>query len=310
MERLSRREFLKRSAVAGALALDRNLAAREPNISFPTPPRERLSVTTWPFRAYMDSPSNRFRDPSKPGMDLIQFATMVSNRFGIHNINPLSFHFASTDAAYLTRFREALEKQRVHLVGLELGGGRFYDPDPRERQEAVGYGKKWIEIATIVGAPYVKPQINEPHRLRPNVDRAAETYGALAEYGARKNVVVDMENDDPVTQDPFFIARVIEKVSNPYLRALPDFGNSAVKGPQFNAKALTVMFQHAYNMCHVKNKIEGEHGHIYDVDISKAFAIAKASGYYGYFSMEYDMDSGDPFSATLKLVQETLRYLS
>lgn len=310
MEGLSRREFLKRSAAGGAgtLALGGNLSAREPDISFPTSPRERLSVTTWPFRAYMDSPSNRFRDSSKPGMSLIQFAAMVANRFGVHNINPLSFHFASTDGVYLTQFRKALEKQQVHLVNLELGGRAFYDPDPQQRREAVEYGKKWIDIAGILGAPAVKPQIREP--LRPDVDRAAQTYGAVAEYGARKNIVVDMENDDPVTQDPFFIARVIEKVGNPYLRALPDFGNDAVKGPQFNVKALTVMFQHAYNMCHVKGKIEGGHGRVYPVNITKAFAIAKVSGYHGYFSMEYDMDSGDPFSATQKLIKETLQNLS
>jgi sugar phosphate isomerase/epimerase len=314
MKSLSRREFLKRATAAGGgaltLAFNQGLTARQPHIPFPTSPRDRLSVTSWPFRAYIDCPSNRFRDPSKPGMDLIQFAAMVANRFRIHNINPLSFHFASTGASYLARFRHALDKQRIRLVGLELGGRRFYDPDPQLRREAVEYGKKWIDVAASLRAPSVKPQINEPHRLRPDVDRAASTFGTLAEYGARKNIVVDMENDDPVTQDPFFVTKVIEKVGNPYLRALPDFGNSAVKGPAFNAKALTVMFQHAYNMSHVKDKIQGEHGQVYKVDIAQAFAIAKASGYHGYFSMEYDMDSGDPFRATQSLIEESLRYLS
>jgi sugar phosphate isomerase/epimerase len=211
---------------------------------------------------------------------------------------------------YLTRFRQALRIHGLTLVGLELGGRAFYDPDPQRRREAVEYGKKWIDVAGVLGAPSVKPQISEPHRLRPDVDRAASTFGALADYGASRNVVIDMENDDPITQDPFFIAEVIEKVGNPYLRALPDFGNSAVKGAEFNIKALTVMFQHAYNMSHVKQKIQGEHGRIYDVDVVRAFAIAKASGYRGYFSMEYDMDSGDPFSATQRLIEVSLQSLS
>jgi sugar phosphate isomerase/epimerase len=314
MTRLSRRLFLRRSAAMGAAALalpaDPILAARQPDIVFPTLPRARLSVTTWPFRAYMKSSQNRFRDPSKPPMDLIEFVTMVVKRFGIHNINPLGWHFDSTDSAYLDRLRQALEKKGVHMVGLEGGGGRFYDPDPQKRREAVESGKKWIDIARIVGAPSIKPQIDEPHRLRPNVERAASAFGALAEYGARKNIVVDLENDDPVTQDPFFVVRVIEKVGNPYLCALPDFGNSAVKGPTFNAKALGVMFQHAYNMAHAKDKIEGDRSQVYPVDIARAFEIAKANGYRGYFSMEYDMESGDPFAATQALVHETLYYLS
>jgi sugar phosphate isomerase/epimerase len=314
MAEVSRRRFLASGAAAatGVLTLisGSSLGARQPDILFPSSPRDRLSVTSWPFRAYMESPSNRFRDPGKPGMTLIEFAAMVANRFGIHNINPLSWHFASTDPSYLTRFRQALDKQGSHLVNLELGGGGFYDPDPERRREAVESAKKWIDIAEILGSPGVRPQINEPHRLRPDVDRAASTFGQVAEYGAKKNIVIDMENDDPVTQDPFFIAKVIEKVGNPYLRALPDFGNSAVKGPEFNAKALTVMFQHAYNMSHVKDKIEGPHGQVSSVDVTKAFAIAKASGYRGYFSMEYDMNSGDPFSATEHLIRLSLRNLS
>jgi sugar phosphate isomerase/epimerase len=311
MTKVSRRQFLTRSAAAaaGAYGVGQDLLAREPDISFPEAPRDRLSITTWPFRAYIDTPRNRFRDPSKPGMDLIEFSAMVATRFQIHNINPLSFHFPSTELSYLSRFRQTLRKQNVNLAGLELGGRAFYDPDAQRRRDAVEYGKKWIEIAVVLGAPSVKPQINEPHRLQPDVDRAASTFGALAEYGARRNIVIDMENDDPVTQDPFFIAKVIEKVDSPYLRALPDFGNSAVKGPEFNVRALTVMFQHAYNMSHVKPKIQAGNGKIYDVDVAKAFAIAKANAYRGYFSMEYDMDSGDPFSATQRLIQLSLQYL-
>ena len=38
-----------------------------------------------------------------------------------------------------------------------------------------------------------------------------------AEYGAKKNVVVHLENDNPISEDPFFIAQVIEKVNSPWL---------------------------------------------------------------------------------------------
>jgi hypothetical protein len=38
------------------------------------------------------------------------------------------------------------------------------------------------------------------------------------------------------------------------------------------------------------------------------FALARQSAYRGYFSMEFDSD-GDPFAATTKLIDETLKYL-
>lgn len=315
MRSISRRGFLKGAAAGGAgfAALGRGasvFAAAEPHIHFPTSPRARLSVTPWPFRADIESPTNHDRNPKLPGMDLKDFAAMVAEKFDIHNINPLSWHFSSTSSGYISAFRQAVEKAGSHIVGLGLGGGNFYSPDATARQRSVEHAKKWIDIAVEIGSPSVRPAIDAPHSVKPNVDYCALSYGALAEYGARKNIVVNMENDDPYTQDPFFTVAVIKKVRNPYLRSLPDFGNSAVKGPAFNARALTAMFAHAYNMSHVKNAVSGDHGKVFKVDFNRIFGIAKASGYRGWYSMEYDTDFGDPYAGTRLLIKETLARLA
>ena len=52
-------------------------APRAPHLTFPTTPRERISVASWPFRFWIDSPSNTYRDRSKPGMTLLDFPAMV-----------------------------------------------------------------------------------------------------------------------------------------------------------------------------------------------------------------------------------------
>src|SRR5260370_41448895 len=104
-EDLSRRSFLVTSvAAAGAITL----RAAEPHLDFPAKPRDRLSVTSWPFRAYMETPGNHHRDRSKPGIDAKDFAAMAVARFGIHNINPLTGHFSSTDPAYPEQLPTAL----------------------------------------------------------------------------------------------------------------------------------------------------------------------------------------------------------
>lgn len=313
MRKCSRRDFLKGAAVLGAGAATLGLGAQaphEPHIQFPTGPHARLSVTPWPFRAYIESPHNHDRNPKLPGMDLKDFAKMVAEKFNVHNINPLSWLFRSTDASYLAAFRKSVEAAGSHIVGMGLEGGNFYNPDPAIRKTSVLRAKKWIDIAVELGSPSVRPAIDAPHRIKPNVDFCAQSFGELAEYGARRNIVVNMENDDPYTQDPFFTVAVIKKVDNPYLRALPDFGNSAVKGAEFNARALTVMFAHAYNMSHVKDAVSGDHGKVYKVDFDRIFGIAKASGYRGWYSMEYDTDFGDPFAGTHALIKQTLAHLA
>ncbi|MDE3179246.1 MAG: sugar phosphate isomerase/epimerase [Acidobacteriota bacterium] len=315
MQSVTRRNFLKGVAVAGAAAaaaagLAPSAFAAGPHIHFPVKPRERLSVTPWPFRAYIESPTNHDRNPKLPGMNLTDFAAMVAEKFDVHNINPLSWHFSSTSPAYIAAFRKSVEKAGSHIVGLGLEGGNFYNPDSSIRKRSVMHAKKWIDIAAEIGSPSVRPAIDAPHRIKPNVGLCALSYGELAEYGAKKNIVVNMENDDPYTQDPFFTVAVIKKVDNPYLRSLPDFGNSSVKGPDFNARALTAMFSVAYNMSHVKNAVTGEHGKVFKVDFDRIFGIAKASDYRGWYSMEYDTDFGDPYAGTRELIKETLAHLA
>ena len=307
---VSRRELLKRLPAAAAVLPLFAQAEHGPDFHFPVNPRERLAVTSYPFRAYIESPTNRGRDRSKQGMDVKEFAAMVARRFGVPNINPLSDHFASTDPAYLEAFRTAVEKAGSHVVDLGLSGGYFYSPDEAKRTAGVEYGRKWIDIAKVIGSPSVRQHVRGDARSPQSVNLAAESLGRLAEYGATRNIIVNLENDSPVSEDPFFLVSVIEKVNNPYLRALPDFGNSLMgHDHSYNQKAVKAMFRHAYGMAHVKDEVRSHDGKQYRVDLPKMFAIAKASSYRGYFSMEFDTGSGDPFEGTRRLVEESLKYL-
>jgi sugar phosphate isomerase/epimerase len=306
-EDLSRRNFLAAVAAGGGAA---TLRAAEPHLDFPAKPRDRLAVTSWPFRAYMETPGNHDRDRSKPGMDAKDFAAMAVERFGIHNINPLTGHFSSTDPAYLEQLRTAVAKAGSHIVDLGHGGRSFYHPDKAKRQAAIEFGKKGVDMAVLVGSPSLRQHITGVPGVKEDVNLTAETLGELAEYGEKKNIVINLENDVPVGEGPFFLVAVMEKVRSPYLRGLPDFANSMNPSgdAELNYKGVTEMFRHVFNMAHVKTAFAAENGKVYEVDLARLFGIAKKAGYRGYFSMEADMP-GDPFVNTQKLVDATLHYL-
>lgn len=317
MDSLTRRAFLEKlSAVtAGGIVASRLpnalAAVSSPHISFPTTPRDRISVASYPFRAYIESPSNHDRDPKLPGMDLIDFPAEVVKRFNVHNIEPANTHFRSLDPVYLRIFRKALDKANVKAVDIAVGGhDSFYDPDPAARKKAIAYAKKWVDVAVAIGSPSIRTHIQGPSNSAPNAERTVESLREVADYGASKNVVVNLENDDLVSEDAFFIVKVIEAVNHPYLHALPDFANSMLTGnADFNYRALEAMFQHAYCICHVKDG-EADDPHRYlSIDMKKSFDILKASGYRGYCSMEFDAP-GEPYGPTARLIEQTLQYLS
>jgi sugar phosphate isomerase/epimerase len=314
----ARRDFLKKSALLAAAGATSAWHTKlwslpsGPNLQFPTEPRARLAVASWPFRFFIESPGNRWaRNPKLPGMDLKEFPAMVVKRFGLHNIEPLDQHFRSTEMPYLQELREATEKAGARVVDIPVDlRTSFYDPDPAKRRTAVVNGKKWVDIAVALASPSVRAHIEGARNVAPDVERAAESLKQLAEYGAEKNIIINLENDDNRTEDPFFIVQVIEKVGSPYLHALPDFCNSMLTHDQdFNNRAMEAMFKLAYNIAHVKDSEVGEKGKLYTVDVAKCFDIAKASGYRGYFSMEWE-GSGEPYAGTEKLIEESLKYLT
>lgn len=305
----SRRSFLGSAALltAGRLLPGSQI---EPRLSFPTDPRQRLAVTSYPFRAYIESPTNPARDSSKQGMDLKEFPAMITRRFGVNNINPLGDHLSSTDTAYLESFRAAVQRAGSHLVDLGLGGMDFSNPDKTKRAEAVAYGRKWIDIAAVIGSPSVRQHLKTAPGGLPSLGNTVESLSRLADYGASKNIIVNLENDSPGAEDPFFIVDVLGKAHHPYLRALPDFGNS-IRGydAAYNRRAVDAMFKYACNMCHVKDVLHPKAGEDYHVDVAGMFAVARANSYRGYFSMEFDTAAGDPFEGTQNLVQQSLRYM-
>jgi sugar phosphate isomerase/epimerase len=243
-------------------------------------------------------------------MDLCEFPSFVAHTFGVFRLNPLGDHLSSTEAGYLDRFRRAVEAAGSQLVDLGLSGWEFSSPVQADREEAVAYGRHWIDIASLIGSPSVRQHLKATPGVMPSVELAAESLGRLADYGAKKNVVVNLENDSPGAEDPFFLVAVLEKVNHPYLRALPDFGNS-LRGHDaaYNRQALERLFPYACNMCHVKDVLRTKDGLVYRPDLPALFAVARAHSYRGYFSMEFDTAAGDPVEGTTHLVEQTLRYM-
>lgn len=323
MKLYSRRDLLRNSALALGATLVWNAksaghltgsasTARQtgPTLKFPAAVRDRLAVASWPFRAYIESPGNDGRDKKLPGIDLRDFAAQVKDKFGVPGVEPLSLHFPSTDEAYLHGFREAIEKAGVHVVNIPVDNqDSYYDADAAVRKRAVENGKKWIDVAVLIGSPSVRTSIASAKNAKPSVDVAAEEIRKVADYGTTKNVLVNLENDNLESEDAFFIVKVVEKARSPYLHALPDFCNSMQTGDEkFNYAAVTAMFGHAYNICHVKDSEVGDDGKVFRVDLKRSFDILKASGYRGYCSMEWE-GGGDPYVGTRNLIAASLEHL-
>ena len=278
-------------------------------MQFPASAQERIAIASYPFRDFIAGRDDR----SGAGkMELKDFAAHVSSKFNIKKIEPWSAHFRSLEKPYLEGLRAAVAQVHGAIVNLAVDGEHSpYSADAAEREKAVAFSKQWIDAAAIVGSPSVRTNIPSAKDSKPHVERTADSLKQVAEYGASKNVVVNLENDNPASEDPFFLVKVIEQVNSPWLHALPDFANTlaAFEG-EYAYKGIDALFGHAYNISHVKETEVGDgKDKIAHVDLPRTFAIARKRGYKGYFSMEWD-SPGDPYAGTTGLIEKTLKNLS
>lgn len=322
MNPTNRRQFLAQcaGAAAGTWLLPEFASAAgraEPSVRFPSVPRERVAVAAYPFREFIEgwtgwdgkTPSTV---PTSHQIELKDFAAHVADKFNVHKIEPWSRIFPSTDPKYLEQFRAAVQKAHSAIVDIavDIGEHSQYSPDAAVRDQALASSKHWLDVGAALGSPSIRTHVQGAKDVKPDVGRAADTLARVAEYAAKKDVVVHLENDDAVSEDPFFIVQVIEKVNSPWLRALPDFGNSLnTHDDDFNYRAVDAMFAHAYGICHVKDGEVDDNGKPTHVDLARTFAILKKHAYKGYCSIEYDAP-GDPYKPTAELVEKTVAFLS
>ncbi len=317
MKATTRRRFLSQCAgtAAGAWlapallqAANRGQAsATFPSVPFPSGARERIAIASYPFREFIAGSGHKGGNPT---IELKDFAAHVVERFKVHRIEPWSAHFPSTDGKYLAEFREAVERAHAAVANIAVDGEDSpYAADRAQREKAIAFSHRWIEVAVGIGSPSVRTNIPQAKDAKPGVDRLAESLRRVVEHASERNVVVHLENDNPVSEDPFFLVQVIEKVNSPWLHALPDFGNTLnAHDEDYNYRAIDAMFTRAYGICHVKDGEVNREGKATHVDLARTFGILKRHGYKGYCSIEYDAP-GDPYSTTAKLVEKTAGYL-
>jgi sugar phosphate isomerase/epimerase len=285
-----------------------SMADSAPQMQFPTAARERIAIASYPFREFIAGHEDK---AASSKMELKEFAAHVSAKFNIKKIEPWSDHFRSLEKDYLEELRAAVAKAGAAIVNIAVDGEHSpYGADAAERYRAIAFSKKWIDAAVLLGSPSVRTNIPPAKDALLDLDRTADSLKLVAEYGAAKNILVNLENDNPVSEDPYFLAKLIEKVNNTWLHALPDFGNSVAAHPdEYAYKGIEGMFRNAYNISHVKETEVGANGKIAHVDLARTFGIAKKYGYKGYFSMEWD-SPGDPYEGTAGLIEKTLKNLA
>jgi sugar phosphate isomerase/epimerase len=249
--------------------------------------RDQLCVSTWSFHTLFESGD----------MQLLSFAEMIVDRYGIHNIEVVSTHAASTAHSYFREFEACLDHAGVRVVNIPVDYAELWEKpalsatDPAERRRAIELYSKWIDNAAWMRVHSVRcdPGIINLDDLSPTID----SYRALVSYAQPKGVDVVVENHGSSSRHPEQLAEIL---TDSGAGALPDFGN--FPDQETRERGLRLLFPLAKSICHVK--VDPAR-----FDLRHCVEIARESGFAGVYSIEAT-GGGDPYAAVQEIAEALL----
>ncbi len=271
----------------------------------------RIAVSTWSLHNYFESTREKEFNLSGRMLELLEFPELIADRYKVHHLEACAPHFASTEPSYLKEVKARLEGAQSQVVNMPVDIAEFWtkgglsDTDGAVRQKAVAGGKKWIDVAAVIGSEAVRC---DPGRMNPNnLAPTVESYKELAAYGKSKGLQVIIENHGGVgSEHPEELVKLFETVGADNFGALPDFANFPDNATA--ERGLKLLFPHARVVCHAKGLEFDAQGRETKFDFPKCVEISKQAGFKGVYSIEYE-GPGDPYAGVQKVLDELVKYL-
>lgn len=215
---------------------------------------------------------------------------------GIEYVNQF-FKDKAEDTAYLnqmnTRASDNGVKQLLIMVDGEGGLGTL---DKGERQEAIENHYKWVDAAKYLGCHSIRVNAYGQGTAEEVASAAVEGLAAVAEYGAKQNINVIVENHGGYSSDGSWLSGVMKQINMPNCGTLPDFGNFCTKRKKGSwdceeeydrYKGVEEMMPFAKAVSAKTHDFDSS-GNEPNTDYMKMMKIVKDHGYTGFVGIEYE----------------------
>ena len=202
-------------------------------------------------------------------------------------------------------------KRKAHLLGLEITGtgirNDYTNPDPEKRKADVQMIKRWIEVASKLGAPVIRVFSGVIRPKEYTWDQIAtwmvKDIRECVEYGQKHGVIVAIQNHNDFIQTADDVIKIMKMVNMEWFGLILDIG-SYHQGDPYTQIAQTV--QYAVNW-QVKENIFVD-GVEVKTDLKRLFKIIKESGYRGSLPIE-TLGKGNPKEKVSKFLKEVQKAL-
>jgi L-ribulose-5-phosphate 3-epimerase len=234
-------------------------------------------------------------------LSVLDLPRIAAQEFGLHALDLCEIQFANNDLARLEQLKAQLDAYEVELINISTDSFSAGEPDDARREANLAALCDWFRIAQYLGCPSVRVTTG-PDKDERAYHRVAATFQEMRRTVDETGVRIAIENHGGLSDDPDAVLRLVDEFGPAHLRTVPDFGSFA---PQIRLDGLRKLLPYA-DLVHVKMVAFGPES---EQTLQDCLDIVKASGFGGYFCIEYS-GPGNQHEAIRKTLELTRRYMS
>jgi sugar phosphate isomerase/epimerase len=294
----------------GATACAMNRKAASSNTT--TTPFFEISLAEWSLHKALFSKK----------MSNLDFPVIAKQQFGISTVEYVNQFFKdkANDTTYLNELLKRCNDNGVknHLIMCD-GEGDLGDLDNAIRARAVENHYKWVDAAKYLGCATIRVNAAGQGSAADVQAAAIDGLSRLAEYAAKENINVIVENHGGYSSNGAWLAGVMKRINKTNVGTLPDFGNFCIKREGQKCmeeydryKGVTELMPFAKGSS-AKAYDFDNNGNCVETDYYKMMKIVKDSGFHGYMGIEYEGDKlreEEGIRKTKALLEKTAAALS
>lgn len=290
---MKRREFLL--STTAAMAMSGSLFSEVKPQKLAKLDRE-VGITTSSLSGHL------VRTPLPGKFTLIGLPKVLRNELDMRVIDLNTSSLASFEPGYLAKVRKAADDAGCVLTNLKLNQSGLDMSSPKEavREKALREYERSIDAAAELGIRWARPL-----PLKPKSDRKLHiaAYRRLADYAAKKNVQMLVENYGWMEDDPDSVAHLIKDIGK-NVAASPDTGNWKDNETRF--AGLEKTFPLAVT-CDFKARQLGPKGEHKLYDLKRCFEIGWKAGFRGPWCLEHAHRNRRMLFRELAMLRDMLR---
>lgn len=165
-------------------------------------------------------------------MSNLDFPVVAKKQYGINTVEYVNQFFKdkAKDTNYLNELLKRCKDNGTtnHLIMCD-GEGDLGDLDAAKRTQAVENHYKWVDAAKYIGCITIRVNAFGTGSAEDVQKAAADGVGRLAEYAAKENINVIIENHGGYTSNGQWMVGLMKCINKSNVGLLPDFNNFCIK---------------------------------------------------------------------------------